>query len=97
VPPDAAGSRPADAVDGGLPLLYACAGALTPTGEEEEGAHQRTSEGMAPNIIGLGLLVAGVIFLIMGGVVLWILGVICVLGGVGALWMTWQRKRRAAT
>ena len=38
---------------------------------------------MAPNIIGLGLLVAGVIFLIVGGVVLWILGVICVLGGVG--------------
>jgi hypothetical protein len=40
---------------------------------------------MAPNIIGVGLLVAGVIFLIMGGVVVWILGVICVLGGVGAL------------
>jgi hypothetical protein len=52
---------------------------------------------MAPNIIGLGLLVAGVIFLIVGGVVMWILGVICVLGGVAALWMTWQRKRRAAT
>ena len=66
-------------------------------GEEERRAHQRTFEVMAPNIIGLGLLVAGVIFLIMGGVVLWILGVICVLGGVGALWMTWQRRRRAAT
>jgi hypothetical protein len=52
---------------------------------------------MAPNIIGLGLIVACVIFMIIGGVVLWILGVICVLGGVGALWMTWQRKRRAAT
>lgn len=39
-----------------------------------------------------GLLVAGVIFLIMGGVVLWILGVICVIGGVGALLMTWQRR-----
>jgi hypothetical protein len=57
----------------------------------------RTSEVMAPNIIGLGLLVAGVIFLVMGGVVLWILGVICVLGGVGALWMSWERKRRALT
>jgi hypothetical protein len=68
-----------------------------PTGEEESRARPRTFEDMAPNIIGLGLLVAGVIFLIMGGVVLWILGVICVLGGVGALWMTWQRKRRAAT
>jgi hypothetical protein len=70
---------------------------LLPTGDEESRAPPRTSEVMAPNIIGLGLLVAGVIFLIMGGVVLWILGVICVLGGVGALWMTWQRRRRAAT
>ena len=50
---------------------------------------------MAPNIIGLGLIVAGVIFMIMGGIVLWILGVICLIGGVGALFLTWQRKRRA--
>ena len=50
---------------------------------------------MAPNIIGLGLLVAGVIFMIMGGIVLWILGVICLIGGVGAMFLTWQRKRRA--
>ena len=50
---------------------------------------------MAPNIIGLGLLVAGVIFMIMGGVVLWILGAICLIGGVGALFLTWQRRRRA--
>ena len=50
---------------------------------------------MAPNIIGLGLIVAGIIFMIMGGFVLWILGVICLIGGVGALFMTWQRKRRA--
>lgn len=53
------------------------------------------SAGMAPNIIGLGLVVAGIIFLIIGGIVLWILGVICLIGGVGAMWMTWQRKRRA--
>ena len=50
---------------------------------------------MAVNIIGLGLIVAGVIFMIMGGVVLWIIGAICLIGGVGALFMTWQRKRRA--
>jgi len=50
---------------------------------------------MAPNIIGLGLIVAAIIFMIMGGVVLWIIGVICLIGGVGALFMTWQRKRRA--
>ena len=70
---------------------------LPPDGEEESRDGPRTSEVMAPNLIGLGLLVAGVIFLIMGGVVLWIIGAICVLGGVGALWMTWQRRRRAAT
>jgi hypothetical protein len=70
---------------------------LPPIGEEERRTRPRTSEVMAPNIIGLGLIVAGVIFMIIGGVVLWILGVICVLGGVGALWMTWQRKRRATT
>lgn len=50
---------------------------------------------MAPNIIGLGLIVAAIIFMIMGGVLLWIIGVICLIGGVGALFMTWQRKRRA--
>jgi hypothetical protein len=49
---------------------------------------------MAANIIGLGLLVAGIIFLIVGGVVGWIIGVICLIGGVGALFMTRQRKRR---
>ena len=50
---------------------------------------------MAPNIIGLGLIVAAIIFMIIGGVLLWIIGVICLIGGVGALFMTWQRKRRA--
>ena len=50
---------------------------------------------MAPNIIGLGLIVAAIIFMIMGGVLLWIIGVICLIGGVGALFMTWQRRRRA--
>jgi len=50
---------------------------------------------MAPNIIGLGLIVAGIIFMIVGGVVGWIIGVICLIGGVGAMWMTWRRQRRA--
>jgi len=49
---------------------------------------------MPTNIIGLGLLVAGVIFMIMGGVVLWIIGVICMIGGIGALFMTYQRRKR---
>ncbi len=52
---------------------------------------------MAVNIIGLGLIVAAVIFMIMGGVVGWIIGVICLIGGVGALFMTWQRRRRTRT
>ena len=51
---------------------------------------------MATNIIGLGLIVAGVIFMIMGGLVGWIIGAICLIGGVGALFMTWQRTRRTA-
>ena len=50
---------------------------------------------MAVNIIGLGLLVAAIIFMIVGGLVGWIIGVICLIGGVGALFMTWQRSRRA--
>jgi hypothetical protein len=49
---------------------------------------------MAVNIIGLGLLVAGIIFMILGSIVGWIIGVICVIGGIGALFMSWQRKRR---
>ena len=52
---------------------------------------------MPANIIGLGLLVAGVIFMIMGGVVGWIIGVICMIGGIGALFMTYQRRRRASS
>ena len=56
---------------------------------------------MPVNLIGLGLLVAGLIFMVMGlgfvgGVVLWIIGVICLIGGVGALFLTYQRNRRKA-
>ena len=50
---------------------------------------------MPANIIGLGLIVAGIIFMILGGVVGWIVGVICMIGGIGALFMTFQRRRRA--
>jgi membrane-bound ClpP family serine protease len=56
---------------------------------------------MPVNIVGLGLLVAGLIFLVMGlgfwgGVVFWIIGVICLIGGVGALFMTRRQRRRVA-
>ena len=50
---------------------------------------------MPTNIIGLGLIVAGVIFMIMNTVVFWIIGVICMIGGIGALFMTYQRRKRA--
>lgn len=61
---------------------------------------------MRVNLVGLGLLVAGVIFLVMasfggfefvGAVVVWILGVVCLVGGIGALFMTYQRRRRLAS
>jgi hypothetical protein len=51
---------------------------------------------MAVNLVGLGLVVAGIIFLIVGGIVFWIIGTICLIGGVGAMFMTYQRRRRAA-
>jgi membrane-bound ClpP family serine protease len=56
---------------------------------------------MPVNLIGLGLVLAGVIFLVMGlgfvgGVVLWLVGVVCLVGGIGALFMTYQRRRRVA-
>ena len=56
---------------------------------------------MPVNIVGLGLLLAGLIFLVMGlgfwgGAVLWIIGVICLISGVGALFMTYQQRRRTA-
>ena len=50
---------------------------------------------MRANIIGLGLIVAGIIFMILGGLVGWIVGVICMIGGIGALFMTFQQRRRA--
>ena len=50
---------------------------------------------MRANIIGLGLIVAGIIFMILGGLIGWIVGVICMIGGIGALFMTFQQRRRA--
>lgn len=51
---------------------------------------------MPVNIIGLGLIVAGLIMVIMGGVVFWIIGVICLIGGIGALFLTYLRRKQAA-
>jgi hypothetical protein len=52
---------------------------------------------MAPNIIGLVLIVVGIILMVFLGVVGIIVGLICLLVGIGVWWMTWQRRRRAAT
>jgi hypothetical protein len=54
---------------------------------------------MPVNLVGLGLLVAGIIILVMGlgvwgGVVLGFIGVVCLIGGIGALFLTYQRRRR---
>jgi membrane-bound ClpP family serine protease len=56
---------------------------------------------MPLNLVGLGLLVAGLVFFVMGlgywgGAVLWVIGLVCLIGGVGALFMTYQRNRRLA-
>ena len=62
-------------------------------GSFAEGEHRA----MAVNIIGLGLIVAAVILMIMGGLVAWIIGVICLIGGDPALFMTRQQRRRRTT
>jgi hypothetical protein len=60
---------------------------------------------MRVNLVGLGLLVSGVIFLVMAGfggfefigaTMLGAIGVICLIGGIGALFMAYQRRRRLA-
>ena len=48
---------------------------------------------MAVNIIGLGLIVAAVILMIMGGSAAGSSASIRLIGGVGALFMTWQRPQ----
>jgi hypothetical protein len=49
------------------------------------------------NIIGLGLLVAGVLFMYFLNFVGIIIGLILIIGGIMALWMTYRRKKYPAT
>ena len=49
------------------------------------------------NIIGLGLLVAGVLFMYFLNFVGIIIGMILIIGGIVALWMTYRRKKYPAT
>lgn len=47
------------------------------------------------NIVGLGLILAGVLFMYFLSLVGIILGLIMIGGGIMALWMTWRRKKYA--
>ena len=47
------------------------------------------------NIVGLGLILAGVLFMLFLGLVGLVIGLICVLGGIVALFMTYRRKKYA--
>lgn len=49
------------------------------------------------NVIGLGLIVVGVIFMVFLGLFGIIVGLVCLLVGIGLWWLNWQRRRRAAT
>lgn len=47
------------------------------------------------NIIGLGLLLAGALFMYFLSFVGIIIGLIMIIGGIMALWMTYRRKKYA--
>lgn len=48
------------------------------------------------NIVGLGLIVAGILFAYFLNFVGIIIGLILVIGGIMALWMTYRRRKQAA-
>ncbi len=47
------------------------------------------------NIVGLGLILAGALFMYFLNFVGIIIGLIMIGGGIMALWMTWRRKKYA--
>jgi hypothetical protein len=47
------------------------------------------------NIVGLGLIIAGILFAYFLSFVGIIMGLIMVIGGIMALWMTYRRKKYA--
>ncbi len=49
------------------------------------------------NIVGLGLIVAGILFAYFLNFVGIIIGLIMVIGGIMALWMTYRRRKYPAT
>ena len=54
-------------------------------------------EKMPLNIVGLGLIVAGILFAYFLNFVGIIIGLILVIGGIMAHWMTYRRKKYPAT
>ena len=49
------------------------------------------------NIVGLGLIIAGILFAYFLNFVGIIMGLIMVIGGIMALWMTYRRRKYPAT
>jgi hypothetical protein len=54
-------------------------------------------EKLPVNIVGLGLIVAGILFAYFLDFVGIIIGLIMVIGGIMALWMTYRRRKYPAT
>jgi len=54
-------------------------------------------EKLPVNIVGLGLIVAGILFAYFLNFVGIIIGLILVIGGIMALWMTYRRRKYPAT
>jgi hypothetical protein len=54
-------------------------------------------EKLPVNIVGLGLIIAGILFAYFLNFVGLIMGLIMVIGGIMALWMSYRRKKYPAT
>ena len=54
-------------------------------------------EKLPVNIVGLGLIVAGILFAYFLNFLGIIIGLIMVIGGIMALWMTYRRRKYPAT
>lgn len=54
-------------------------------------------ENLPVNIVGLGLIIAGILFMYFLNFLGIIIGLILIIGGIMALWMTYRRKKYPAT
>ena len=55
----------------------------------------RAMDKLPVNIVGLGLIIAGILFAYFLNFLGIIIGLIMVIGGIMALWMTYRRKKLA--